>query len=143
VSYLLQYMLNFFTKRFSNDSKPINVKTILKEFLTVFIACQLLVSVTVTPMAALTDDGLGWNDVAILNIIPALYVMLYFAIVRGNYYLTAYVNNKLLLEKLTNDKLETELKFLKAQYHPHFLFNALNTVYFQMDESVEEAKKKH
>jgi two-component system, LytTR family, sensor kinase len=142
VSYLLQYVLSLFTKKFSSDStKPINGKTILKEFLTVFIVCQLLMNVTVTPMAALTDDGLGWNDVAIINIIPALYVMLYFAIVRGNYYLTAYVDNKLLLQKLTNDKLQTELKFLKAQYHPHFLFNALNTVYFQMDESVEGAKK--
>ncbi len=48
---------------------------------------------------------------------------------------------KLLVEKITNDQLETELKFLKAQYHPHFLFNALNTIYFQMDEDVGEAKK--
>src|SRR5688500_18284057 len=60
---------------------------------------------------------------------------------RSSDLLTAYVDNKLLLQKLTNDKLQTELKFLKAQYHPHFLFNALNTVYFQMDESVEGAKK--
>jgi len=37
--------------------------------------------------------------------------------------------------------LQTELKFLKAQYHPHFLFNALNTIYFQMDENVGEAKR--
>jgi LytS/YehU family sensor histidine kinase len=47
----------------------------------------------------------------------------------------------MLLEKITNDKLQTELKFLKAQYHPHFLFNALNTIYFQMDENVADAKK--
>jgi LytS/YehU family sensor histidine kinase len=33
------------------------------------------------------------------------------------------------------------LKFLKAQYHPHFLFNALNTIYFQMDEDVTAAKE--
>jgi LytS/YehU family sensor histidine kinase len=35
----------------------------------------------------------------------------------------------------------TELKFLKAQYHPHFLFNALNTIYFQMDENTGAAKE--
>ncbi len=48
---------------------------------------------------------------------------------------------KLLVEKVRNDQLATELKFLKAQYHPHFLFNALNTIYFQMDENVGAAKE--
>jgi LytS/YehU family sensor histidine kinase len=51
------------------------------------------------------------------------------------------VEQKLLVEKVRNDQLATELKFLKAQYHPHFLFNALNTVYFQMDEDVGAAKE--
>ena len=67
--------------------------------------------------------------------------MLYFAIVRGNQYLKNYVGQKIQLEKIANDQLQTELKFLKAQYHPHFLFNALNTIYFQMDDNVAEAKK--
>ena len=142
VSYLIQFMLNTFIDTFNkNTSKPICSKTIRNELITVFIGCAIIVNATVTPMAALTDDGLGLNDVAIINIIPALYVLLYFAIVRSNYYLKAYVDNKLQLEKITNDQLQTELKFLKAQYHPHFLFNALNTIYFQMDESVEGAKK--
>jgi len=52
----------------------------------------------------------------------------------------AYVDNRVLLEKVTNDHLQTELKFLKSQYHPHFLFNALNTIYFQMDEDLPGAK---
>ena len=31
-----------------------------------------------------------------------------------------------------NEQLNTELRALRAQYHPHFLFNALNTIYFQI-----------
>ena len=142
VSYLIQFMLDTLINKFNKDvSKPICSKTIRNELITVFVWCTIIVNATITPMAALTDDGLGLNDIVIINIIPALYVLLYFAIVRSNYYLKAYVDNKLQLEKITNDQLQTELKFLKAQYHPHFLFNALNTIYFQMDENVEGAKK--
>jgi LytS/YehU family sensor histidine kinase len=134
--------LNTFIKRFNTEQKgTINSKSILKEFATVFFACFIIINVTIIPMAALTDDGLQLNDFVICNIIPALYVLLYFAIARGNNYLNAYVNQRLKLEKITNDQLQTELKFLKAQYHPHFLFNALNTIYFQMDENVPAAKK--
>ena len=141
-SYLLQLMLDYFIDKFQkNQPMVISSRTVLKEFLIVFLCCELIVNLTVTPMAAFTDDGLGINDIVIINIIPELYVLLYFAIVRGNHYLNAYVENRLMLEKITNDHLTTELKFLKAQYHPHFLFNALNTVYFQMDEDVAAAKK--
>ena len=34
--------------------------------------------------------------------------------------------------ELKNEQLNTELRALRAQYHPHFLFNALNTIYFQI-----------
>ena len=37
-----------------------------------------------------------------------------------------------LLEK---EKLETELKFLKSQFNPHFLFNTINSVFFLIDNN--------
>ena len=42
-------------------------------------------------------------------------------------------------QKLMRDKVETELKFLKAQINPHFLFNTLNNLYYLATEKSEKA----
>ncbi|MDQ4139574.1 MAG: histidine kinase, partial [Bacteroidota bacterium] len=140
--YIMQFLLNYLIQKFSSDTtRTINSQIILKEFATVFFSCLVLLNVFLIPFMAVTDNGLQIQDVVIGNIIPGLYLLLYFAIVRGNRYLQAFVQQKVKLEQIEKDQLQTELKFIKAQYHPHFLFNALNTIYFQMDEDVEAAKK--
>lgn len=140
--YITLYAFEKLFQKFDKKlQQQVNYKTVLQELVWVVIITEVINNAIVTPMAALTDDGLSWGDFATINIIPLLYSLVYYAVVRSNKLLLAYVNNKLLLEKMTNDHLQTELKFLKAQYHPHFLFNALNTVYFQMDDNVAEAKK--
>lgn len=40
-----------------------------------------------------------------------------------------YYKNKQAAEILAREKLEAELKFLKSQIHPHFLFNTLNSLF--------------
>lgn len=40
---------------------------------------------------------------------------------------------------LKEEKLATELKFLKSQLNPHFLFNALNSIYFLIKKDPEVA----
>lgn len=142
MGYIMHYALQQLFRKFDrNIQHSISYKTVLRELLWVFVIIELCVNAVFTPMAALTDDGLSWGDVAVINIIPLMFSLIYYGITRTNKILQVYVNNKLLLEKISNDQLETELKFLRAQYHPHFLFNALNTIYFQMDESVEAAKR--
>ncbi len=141
ISYLFSFIINHLVKKFTaRQNTPPTGRTILKEFSIVCFYCLLVLNATAIPMAALTDDGLQMYDVVNINLIPILYLMLYYAIVRGNISLKAYYEQQVQLEKMRNDQLDTELKFLKAQYHPHFLFNALNTIYFQMDEDVAAAK---
>lgn len=38
-------------------------------------------------------------------------------------------HNEKITERLNKEKLDAELKFLKSQIHPHFLFNTLNNLY--------------
>lgn len=118
-----------------------STRRIAKELLGVFLLNLAVQNIFLTPLVALTDNGLQWYDLVDINTVPLLYALIYYGIRRSSAYLQAYIQNKLQLEKITNDKLDTELKFLRAQYHPHFLFNALNTIYFQMDDDVVAAKK--
>ncbi|MEM6765952.1 MAG: histidine kinase [Bacteroidota bacterium] len=140
--YLYWYIYQRIVKRhFTPLPKSISALYILREIGILALVNVIMVNGTITFMASISHDGLSLHDFAIINIVPGLYNLLFAIVLRGKTYLDAYVQNQLLVEKLENDKLNTELGFLKDQFHPHFLFNALNTVYFQMDESRQEAKQ--
>ncbi len=132
-------LLRWFDKKWgARDFSPSRIR---RELLYVIGMNLVLQNVMLGTYTANTDDGMQWFDLADINIIPTLYSLILYGIVRSQTFLKAFVTSKIELEKITNDHLQTELKFLKAQYHPHFLFNALNTIYFQMDEDVAAAKK--
>ena len=44
------------------------------------------------------------------------------------------------IQQVEFEKTKAELNYLKNQVNPHFLFNALNTIYFQMDQSKASAR---
>ncbi|WP_350284773.1 histidine kinase [uncultured Croceitalea sp.] len=56
-----------------------------------------------------------------IYLIVALYTLFHF--VRELY------NQRKISFELQRDKIETELKLLKSQVHPHFIFNTLNNIY--------------
>ncbi len=53
------------------------------------------------------------------------------------YWRTARLDNEVLLRQ----KLETELKFLKVQLNPHFLFNTLNNLYYLASQKSDKAPR--
>jgi two-component system, LytTR family, sensor kinase len=45
------------------------------------------------------------------------------------------------LRQIQLEKLNTELDYLKAQMNPHFLFNSINTIFFQINKENTEARE--
>ena len=66
-----------------------------------------------------------WADISrsIVHIYPV--VILALAITMARIWYHEQINKY----KLSKEKLESELKYLKAQIHPHFLFNTINNIY--------------
>jgi len=141
MSYVVDTMLRFFINRFNSSRAEYSIYNVSKEFFTVCFSSLVLVNCIVYLIHFLKDDPVSASDLVIANIIVVLYVLLFYAIVRGNRLVRNFIEQQTQLEKLKNENLNTELKFLKSQYHPHFLFNALNTIYFQMDDDVAAAKR--
>ena len=49
-----------------------------------------------------------------------------------------FMEQKLL--EIEKEKVSTELNFLRSQVNPHFLFNIMNTIYFQIDKVNSDAR---
>lgn len=54
------------------------------------------------------------------------------------------INDRYYMEQqmlqIEKEKVSTELNFLRSQVNPHFLFNVMNTIYFQIDKTNLDAR---
>ena len=142
LSYPLFRIPQYFVRKFQKKNRANTLRTVALEFGEILgVAILLGTGASIVIHVAANDYPIGIDDLVIVNVLLSLFMLLHYAIIRGNSLIRALVEQKMLVEKIRNDQLHTELKFLKAQYHPHFLFNALNTIYFQMDEDVAAAKR--
>ncbi|WP_297906540.1 histidine kinase [uncultured Parabacteroides sp.] len=106
-----------------------------------FLFILLCVNGTMAFSHVLLGGSLEMDAIIIANVIGSLFAFMVYNVQRVQMLDKDYAEQRIQLEKIKNDQLQTELKFLKSQYHPHFLFNALNTVYFQIDESNEAPRR--
>lgn len=84
-----------------------------------------------------TNNG---SDIVIPLIVVALMSVGLYSGMKSSSLSRLYDEQRLRNEIMRNERMQSELQSLKAQYHPHFLFNMLNTIYFTIDEGNEKAR---
>lgn len=134
IGYLID---NRFNKKVFKEAR----KQIVYEVKWVLLFSFLLTNLTANVFTAFTDDGLQVHDIIINNLVILQMTLLFFLSIRSNFYLKSSMDERLQNQQLKQEKIETELKYLKAQINPHFLFNALNNIYHQIDEQPQQSKK--
>lgn len=72
--------------------------------------------------------------------VTILMSVLLYSTMKSNHYQILYAESKLHEQEARTAKIESDLRLLRAQFHPHFLFNMLNTIYFTIDENNENAR---
>ncbi|MFK7774834.1 MAG: sensor histidine kinase [Saprospiraceae bacterium] len=84
-------------------------------FLTTYFYCYFVLGCVDSMVECFSDDF--W-----IIALPVVFLSLVWVIL-------AFFEKQKELEKAHSDRVELELKFLKAQINPHVLFNSLNTIY--------------
>jgi sensor histidine kinase YesM len=90
-------------------------------------------------VAELNMEELHPSNTNALILIAGMYVVVFLGVAVK--LVNHYNQNQLEIQTLKNEKTEAELKFLKAQLHPHFLFNTLNNLYALTLEKSDEASE--
>lgn len=110
----------------------------------------IITSISIIPGYFLTAAAMGKSTADLFNVKDNVFIHLFF----GNTFPGTLASMTLGMSiKLTNnwiqtrrrqqmlekEKLESELKFLKYQFNPHFLFNTINSIFFLIHKSPDKA----
>ncbi len=92
----------------------------------VFIVLQVVASLIATYLIIQADTYLWGKQYDILKLLTLFCVSLVFSLIFNGFYYMTVVNRELRAAERT--AMQAELKALRAQINPHFLFNALNSI---------------
>jgi len=125
-------------------------KSKIAAYVTWLSACILTMSALIVPGYYLTAAAMGQSVRQVFQLGRDPFVQLFF----GNAFPATMASMTLGMSiKLTNkwiqtrrrqqllekEKLESELKFLKYQFNPHFLFNTINSIFFLIHKNPDKA----
>ncbi|MCC8143355.1 MAG: hypothetical protein LUD02_04730 [Tannerellaceae bacterium] len=115
-SYLFRRIARYFIRK-DTDEKRAN----WKEYLVVFLINFILINIIhLFIMFHVTAMGFKWRESLLINVSASVLLFLYYTMIRNGILSKDLIEQNLQLEKVKVNQLETELKFLKLQYHPPF-----------------------
>ncbi len=108
------------------------------------LICSILIAVSTTSLSLLIDAK-EKDDLTFLNIIINVFAVLVLILFWNSIYFTFHFFQKSRKQELNNLSLESsrneiELKNLRSQLNPHFLFNSLNSIRALIDIEPSKAK---
>ncbi len=98
---------------------------------------MMIALITLMVMAELNIRDMSPASIDLFFLLASLLMVVFFAM--GIKMLLHWKQSKEDYQKLMRDKIETELRFLKVQLNPHFLFNTLNNLYYLTTEKSNRA----
>jgi LytS/YehU family sensor histidine kinase len=98
---------------------------------------MMISALTFIVIAELNIHDMSPASIDLFFLLASLLMVVFFAM--GIKMLLHWRQSKEEYQKLMRDKIETELRFLKVQLNPHFLFNTLNNLYYLTTEKSEKA----
>lgn len=127
----------FFLPKLLADQK---LGAYLLRFAPVLIVCSYLFLLGKTAILAPFVDDNSWvysTRFKVSVVITAQFIVIFVALLR---FVEDYFKHEAQRKENENRQLTSELRFLRAQVNPHFLFNTLNNMYYlSVDESPRTA----
>ncbi|MDU1891346.1 MAG: histidine kinase [Dysgonomonas sp.] len=137
--YFINWRIHVFQAENTYENK--DKKGIIREYVLWAFLFLILINIYVIIAHRILNLPEYFRDYMFATVTCVPILLFYYTLIRNEHNKRKLDEQKLEFERLKTAQLETEMKFLKAQYHPHFLFNALNTIYFQVEETNISAKE--
>jgi two-component system, LytTR family, sensor kinase len=130
------FTVNYLIPRFLNKNKFILflIQFILSTALTALM--RAIVSYFIT----IYLYHLQHPDFAYLYPVSLLNIFIWTSLLVAGKMIIDKVRSQRYSEAVEKERIKNELDFLKAQHNPHFLFNSLNSLYFQIDKNNADAR---
>lgn len=125
----LRYNLN------KKTSSAIIIKNNTKQLILSTLYSFCVFNLIFAPVFYINNSAEFAIDIKLANIYGIPFIIIYYFIDYSRRAINNYKELLISIDKLEKEKLNTELQLLRAQFNPHFIFNAINTIYFQIEEN--------